>query len=236
MLVFNPAQYSCDQAESHRGYWQWDLKQIEKIGSTDNLVQFMIGKMQKLPQSTQGVLSIAACVGAEFDLNTIAIVAGQSAESLRENLTLMINAGLIIPLSEIDEQLLIQNYKFGHDRIQQAAYALIEQSQKLSVHLKIGCLLRENTPPEELSDKIFQIVDHLNIGQQLISDHLKRTEIARLNLLAGQKAKAANAYDAALQYFKLGQEFLTDESWQTDYNLILGLYSEAAEVAYLMVI
>lgn len=233
LLVFNPAQYSCDQAESHRGYWQWDLKQIEKIGSTDNLVQFMIGKMQKLPQSTQGVLSIAACVGAEFDLNTIAIVAGQSAESLRENLTLMINAGLIIPLSEIDEQLLIQNYKFGHDRIQQAAYALIEQSQKLSVHLKIGCLLRENTPPEELSDKIFQIVDHLNIGQQLISDHLKRTEIARLNLLAGQKAKAANAYDAALQYFKLGQEFLTDESWQTDYNLILGLYSEAAEVAYL---
>ncbi|MEN9565408.1 MAG: hypothetical protein RLZZ69_604, partial [Cyanobacteriota bacterium] len=233
LLVFNPAQYSVNEAKNHRGYWQWDLKQIEKISSTDNLVQFMIGKMQKLPQSTQEILSLAACIGAEFDLNTISIICGRSAESLFENLTPTINAGLIIPLSELDEQLLIQHYKFGHDRIQQAAYNLIDESQKRSIHFQIGHLLWELTPDEELAEKIFKIVDHLNLGQQLVSDRLQGDQIAQLNLLAGQKAKAANAYDAALKYLKLGQEFLTDESWLTNYHLILALYSEAAEVAYL---
>jgi predicted ATPase/GAF domain-containing protein len=242
LLVFNAAQYSGAGAKNHRGYWQWDLKQIEKIGSTDNLVKFMMSKMQKLPPSTQEVLSLAACVGAEFDLNTISLISGKSVESLFANLAPTIDLGLIIPLSELDEQLLIQNYKFGHDRIQQGAYALIEESQKLSIHLQIGRLLWEHTPPEELAEKIFKIVDHLNLGQQLISDNyqaylkdncLHRNEIAKLNLLAGEKAKAANAYDAALQYFKLGQEFLADDSWLTNYDLSLTLYSEAAEVAYL---
>ncbi len=225
LLVFNAA--------NPQGYWQWDLKQIERIENTDNMVKFMIGKMQKLPPSTQEVLSLAACIGAEFDLNTIALISDKMAELLFENLTPTINAGLIIPLSELDEQLLIQNYKFGHDRIQQAAYDLIDQQQKLAIHLKIGRLLWENTEPEELSDKIFKIVDHLNLGQQLIGDRPERNQIARLNLLAGQKAKAANAYEAALKYFQIGQEFLLAESWQTDYDLTLALYSEAAEVAYL---
>ncbi|MEY2831724.1 MAG: hypothetical protein RLZZ574_982, partial [Cyanobacteriota bacterium] len=233
LLVFNAAQYSGAEAKNHRGYWQWDLKQIEKIGSTDNLVKFMMSKMQKLPPSTQEVLSLAACVGAEFDLNTISIICGKSAESLYANLAPTINLGLIIPLSELDEQLLIQNYKFGHDRIQQGAYDLIEESQKLSIHLQIGRLLWEHTPPEELAEKIFKIVDHLNLGQQLISDRSQRNEIAKLNLMAGQKAKAANAYDAALQYLKLGQEVLADDSWLTNYDLSLTLYSEAVEVAYL---
>jgi predicted ATPase/GAF domain-containing protein/tRNA A-37 threonylcarbamoyl transferase component Bud32 len=233
LLVFNPAQYSVNEAKNHRGYWQWDLKQIERISSTDNLVKFMMGKMQKLPPFTQEILSLAACIGTEFDLNTISIICGKSAESLFENLTPTINAGLIIPLSELDEQLLIQNYKFGHDRIQQGAYDLIDEAQKRSIHLQIGRLLWSHTPPEELAEKIFKIVDHLNLGQQLISDRPERDEIARLNLLAGQKAKAANAYDAALKYLKLGQEFLADESWLTNYHLILALCSEAAEVAYL---
>ncbi len=233
LLVFNAAQYSLGEAKNRQGYWQWDLKQIERIGSTDNLVKFMMGKMQKLPQPTQEVLSLVACVGAEFDLNTISIIGEKSPGSVFEHLTPAINAGLIIPLSELDEQLFIQDYKFGHDRIQQGAYALIDEAQKLLIHLKIGRLLWENTQPEELSEKIFQFIDHLNLGHRLISDRPKRNEIARLNLLAGQKAKAANAYETALKYFKTGQEFLADESWQTNYDLILALYSEAAEVAYL---
>lgn len=215
-----------------QGYWQWNLKQIERIGSTDSMVKFMMGKMQKLPPSTQEMLSLAACMGAEFDLNTISIVCEKSAEELFENLTPAIDAGLIIPLSELDERLLIRDYKFGHDRIQQGAYALIDEEQKLQTNLKIGRLLWKNTHSKP-SKNLFKIVDHLNIGQQLISDRVQSDRIARLNLSAGQKAKAANAYDAALKYFKTGREFLNNNSWSSDYDLTLTLTSEAAEVAYL---
>jgi predicted ATPase/GAF domain-containing protein/tRNA A-37 threonylcarbamoyl transferase component Bud32 len=213
--------------------WQWNLKKIERIASTDNMVNFMMGKLEKLPQSIQSVLSLAACMGAEFDLNTISRISEQSAEELFNNLTPAIAIGLVIPLSELNEQLLIEDYKFGHDRIQQAVYTLIDESEKLAIHLKIGRLLWENTPKEELAEKIFTIVDHLNLGQQLIKTQAERSEIAKLNLLAGQKAKTANAYEAALTYLKIGQKLLAENSWQTDYDLTLSLYSEAAEAAYL---
>lgn len=233
LLVFNYSQDYVTKTTNPQGYWEWDLKKIKRIGSTDNLVKFTIGKMQKLPKSTQDVLSLAACIGAEFDLNTIAIICEKSALELFQNLSPAIDADLIIPLSELDEQLLIQDYKFGHDRIQQGAYTLIDEKEKLFIHLKIGRLLWKNTPPIELSEKIFKIVDHLNLGHQLITEQSEQDKIARLNLLAGQKAKTANAYEAALKYLQIGQKLLAQESWKTNYDLTLTLYSEAVEVAYL---
>ena len=227
LLVFDASHF-----DTKEGSWQWDLKQIERIASTDNLVEFMMGIMQKLPQSTQDVLSLAACIGAEFDLQTISIVSERSPQELWQSLTPAIDVGLIIPLSELNEQLLIKDYKFGHDRIQQGAYALIDDGHKLLVHLKIGRLLWKNTE-QELSEKLFKIVDRLNLCERLITERWERDEIARLNLLAGQQAKAANAYEAALKYFKLGQRFLADTSWSNNYDLFLALCSEATEVAYL---
>jgi PAS domain S-box-containing protein len=233
LLVFNPFYHSSAQPKNSQRYWQWELNQIQRVDSSDNLVKFMIGKMQKLPESTQKALSLAACLGSEFNLNTISTICKKSAFEIFKDLTPAIDLGLIIPLSELDERLLIQDYKFGHDRIQQGAYALIDEGEKPFIHLKIGRLLWKNIQPDELPEEIFKIVDHLNLGHQLITHQPELNEIARLNLLASQKAKSTNAYEAALKYLKIGQELSGDEGWQTSCNLNLALYSEAAEVAYL---
>ena len=231
LLVFDGAN-CLGQGQNQPGAWQWNLQQIERIASTDNVVKFMMGKMQKLPQVTQDILRLAACMGAEFDLNTISIIAQKSLEELSHNLIPAIDEGLIIPLTEFRAHLLSQDYKFGHDRIQQGAYALGDRQQNLATHLEIGRLLWQ-TAQSDLADNIFQLVDHLNIAQELIGDRAERSKIARLNLLAGQKAKSANAYDPALQYLNLGREFLADDSWLTNYELTLALYNEATETAYL---
>ncbi|MDZ8240255.1 MAG: serine/threonine protein kinase, partial [Nostoc sp. ChiQUE01a] len=150
-----------------------------------------------------------------------------------QDLLAAIQAGLIQPLSELDEDLLVQEYKFLHDRVQQAAYALIDESQKQVVHLQIGRNLLEKTSPEQRSDRLFEIIDHLNQGLKLVTARSERTEIARLNLMAGQKAKTATAYEAAFKYFTTGLKLLNSGSWQSEYDLTLALYSEAAEAAYL---
>ncbi|MCC3422411.1 MAG: AAA family ATPase [Microcoleus sp. PH2017_29_MFU_D_A] len=213
--------------------WQWNLAQIQAQKITDNVVKLLLLKLQKLPEGTQQMLRLAACVGAEFDLETLAIVCEQSPQTISLDLLAAIQAELIQPLSELDENLLVQEYKFLHDRVQQAAYALIDESQKQVVHLQIGRNLLEKTLPEQLSERLFEIVDHLNHGIELVSDQAQRNEIARLNLIAGQKAKAAAAYEAAFKYFTTGLSLLNPESWQSEYDLTLALYSEAAGAAYL---
>ncbi|WP_348256273.1 PAS domain S-box protein, partial [Leptolyngbya sp. ST-U4] len=222
--------------------WQWNLTEIEAQDITDNVVELLLRQLQKLPEATQQILSIAACVGSEFDLETLAFSAERNSEgtvcekspkAVFQDLLEAIQAGLIQPLSDLDEDLLVQEYKFLHDRVQQAAYALIDESQKQVVHLQIGGNLLEKTSPEQRSERLFEIIDHLNQGLELVTARSERTEIARLNLRAGQKAKAATAYEAAFKYFTIGLKLLNSESWQSEYYLTLALYSEAAEAAYL---
>ena len=213
--------------------WQWDTTHIEGENITDNVVELMLGKLKKLPIATQQVLQLAACVGANFDLSTLSIICESSPSKIFSNLVTAVQSGLIVPISELDQQLLVQDYRFLHDRVQQAAHALIDESQKQVVHLQMGRNLLEKTLLEQRSERLFEIVDHLNHGIEIVADQTERNEIAQLNLVAGQKAKAAIAYGVAKKYLATGRAWLTASSWQTNYDLTLELYSEATEVAFL---
>jgi PAS domain S-box-containing protein len=213
--------------------WQWNLTEIEAQDITDNVVELLLRQLQKLPSATQQVLSIAACIGSEFDLETLAIVCEKSPKAIFQDLLAVIQAGLIQPLSELDKDLLVQEYKFLHDRVQQAAYALIDESHKQVVHLQIGRNLLEKTLSKRLSERLFEIVEHLNHAIELVTDQAERHEIAKLNLIAGQKAKAAIAYSMTQNYLAAGRAWLVVSSWKTDYDLTLDLYLETTEVAYL---
>ncbi|MEG4403706.1 serine/threonine-protein kinase PknK, partial [Microcoleus sp. MON2_D5] len=221
--------------------WDWNISEIEAVGITDNVVELMVGKLRKLPDSTQQALRLAACVGNSFDLNTLSIVNEKSTAETFTELVPAIQDGLILATSElgvteeeiVESHLVITTYKFLHDRVQQAAYVLIEESSKKTVHLQIGRLLWQNTSPEKRAEEIFAIVDHLNLGIELLSDESERTEIAKLNLIAGQKAKAATAHESAIKYLQAGLGLLVEDSWNSQYELTLALHTEAAEAAFL---
>jgi len=214
--------------------WLWNIAQIDAQNITDNVVELMTGKLKKLPELTQKVLRLASCIGASFYLSTLAIVSEKSKEVVFSDLVVAVQNGFILPTSELDENLLIQDYKFLHDRVQQAAYALIDEDQKKAVHLQIGRLLLASVSADELPEKIFEIVDHLNLAWELITEQSERVELARLNLDAGKKAKASTAYAAALeQYFTTGIEMLPREAWQEYYDLTFSLYRERSECEYL---
>jgi predicted ATPase/signal transduction histidine kinase len=231
------------------GYWQCDISHIRSIALKDDVVDFMALQLQKLPIATQKVLQLAACIGNQFDLNTLTIICEQSLEETATSLWKALQAGLIAPQSEIykffqdDNDLLVidqlpitnhqlPNYKFLHDRVQQAAYSLIAAEHKKSTHLKIGQLLLENTPETEWREKIFAIVNQLNFGAELITQQSQRNQLASLNLIAGQKAKATTAFLAAIEYLNRGINLLREDCWQSQYELTLALYTDATEAAY----
>lgn len=226
-----------------QGGWQWNLAQIQAIQITDNVVELMVGKIQKLSELSQHLLKFAACIGNQFDSNTLSIVSKKTQSETTAALWEAVQEGFILPLG--DQYKYLQNYdqegsdeatvsyKFLHDRIQQSAYSLISEVDKKQVHLKIGQLLLESTPPELLEDKVFDIVNQLNIGIELITEQEKKDELAQLNLFAGKKAKSSVAYEPALKYLNVGRELLGKESWFKTYELTLALYGLAAEAAYL---
>ncbi|MFN6529869.1 AAA family ATPase [Nostoc sp. ChiSLP03a] len=232
------------------GFWQCDVAQVRSLALTDDVVEFMAQQLQKLPNITQDVLKLAACIGNQFDLATLAIVYEKSQAETASDLWKALQEGFIIPTNEIykfyqDSSLAIGHlqmtndkgqmtvYKFLHDRVQQAAYFLIPDEQKQIAHLKIGQLLLTHTPVAKQDEKLFEIVNQLNIGKSLIVDLSKQIELAQLNLKAGQKARATTAYTAASEYCTTGIALLAEDMWQTQYELTLALYEAATEAAYL---
>lgn len=222
--------------------WQWDTEQIKARDITDNVVELMAVKIQKLLEPTQELLKLAACMGNEFSLYTLALVAEKSFKDTALLLREALIEGLILSLNndyksiELDVVLprdITIQYKFVHDRIQQAAYSLISDSQKKSLHLRIGELLLQNISPDEQESKIFDIVNQFNFSIDLINRQEQRHELAHLNLIAGKKAKTSAAYQAALAYLRQGVELLPVDKWEIHYEVTLALHLEAAEAAYL---
>ncbi|MDM8560740.1 AAA family ATPase [Candidatus Parabeggiatoa sp. HSG14] len=215
--------------------WHWDIAKIEAMNITDNVVDLMINKLKKLPQSAQQVLHLAACIGNRFNLEILSFLYKKSATETFQDFTPILAEEFVLPTSELelteDDNLNICHFRFLHDRVQQAAYALIDDNQKKAIHLKIGYLL--NTEKKALEDKVFDIVEHLNFSLELVKEQSQRNEIAQLNLIAGQKAKSAMAYEAAIKYLIAGLECLVKNSWKTEYELTLNLYIEVVEAEYI---
>jgi len=230
------------------GCWQWNIEELQRIGITDNVVALMVSKIQKLPEATQNVLKLAACIGDKFDLNTLTIVNEKPVSITVEQIWQALQAGLLLPLDnsykipvaygqEVDAiqfDNLVVSYKFLHDRVQQAAYSLIAEEDKQATHLKIGQLLLQNTNPDELEENIFDIVNHLNAGVELICDPQTKLELTNLNLIAGQKAKASTAYRTAVKHLNLGIKLLSENSLEANYQITFSLYRDCAECEYLI--
>lgn len=206
--------------------WVYQIEAIGRAPLTDNVVDLMTKKIQRLPERTQRALTLAACIGNQFDLGTLAVVSEQSAESAAEDLQQAIQDGLILVQPESDPQ----SYVFLHDRVQQAAYALISDAWKKPVHLAVGRLLSGSQHSEE---KLFDVVHHLNLASDLINGKAERLALARLNLNAGLKAKSSTAHAAALEYLQAGLSLLDETSWIAQYELSFALHLEAAECRYL---
>jgi predicted ATPase/signal transduction histidine kinase len=237
-------------------HWQYDISQLQALALTDDVVEFMALQIERLPKITQEVLKLAACIGNEFDLKTLAIVHEKSAEDTASDLWKALYEGLIFPQTDVCKlfqesdisgiffdsnnpkefsfkKFCFPKYKFIHDRVQQAAYSLIVEEKRKAIHFKIGLLLLQNIPVIEREENIFELVNQFNIAVEFITHQNNRDELAAMNLIAGRKALASTAYPAAVKYLTTGIELLTTDSWEKKYELTLALYETAAEAAYL---
>ena len=227
-----------------RGAFRFNLARVQAAMVTENVVDFMAGKIQKLAPPTQLALQLAACIGHRFDLKTLAVIHEMTPSETAAALWEALVEGLVVPL-DAGYQLAAAwdvgsgcgsadvTYRFLHDRVQQAAYSLIEEPRRKDVHRLIGRLLDAQSDPRERDERLFEIVDHLNIGATRIVDRAERIELARSNLTAGRRAKAAAAYHAAAAYLAAGTALLEEASFRDHYELSFALYTERAECEYL---
>ncbi len=213
-------------ARTPQGAWRWDAAGVRAKAYSDNVVDFMVGKLRQLPAGTQHLLRLAACVGSGFPLPMLAIISGIEVSEVEQSLEPALQEGLLARHGA-------EQYRFLHDRIQQASQALIPEEERAAVHLSIGRLLLASLSPEEVREKLFDLVGQFNAGAALLEDPEERLQVARLNAEAGRKAKASIAYRSAIAYFEAAFNLLPGEPWTTDPELAFKLRLEQATCEFM---
>jgi len=216
--------------------WIFRGQEIENAMATDNVVDFMVERLRRLPKTTQDLLRIAACIGHQFDRRALALVAKRDLDEVKQALWHALREGLVVPLDggqaflheanaefeeptgQISDEVGDASYRFLHDRVHQAAYATLAENERQEIHLRIGRMRLDARGPTVDDPQLFDIVSHLNLGAGLIRDVSERKVLAKLNYSAGMRAKDAAAHAIAIRHLDICFDLLGETAWQDDYE------------------
>jgi len=210
--------------DSATGHWRWDMDALRDLDVVDSVVELLVGKLKDLPVDIQETLKVAACIGHRFDIATLTVVTAADGDTILEHVHEAVAAGLILESSD--------QCFFVHDRVQEAAYALVPINERDRTHLTIGRHLLQIQHASDDEQNLYKTVDQLNHGLQLIEDEKERLQIARLNLQAARDARQASAFETGQDYAKAGIQLVGENSWEQNYRLTLDLHEQAALMAY----
>lgn len=225
--------------------WQWELGRIQALPATDNVADIMVVKLRQLTPRALQILQTAACLGSQFELETVAQVSGASVAECKSALSEAVRAGLLlspdsayylaVPPPEREGAApaaggeTAVTYKFLHERIQQAVYATLAATERPACHLRIGELRLAQWGQDAPTSRLFELCNHLNLGHSAMrarGDGPGLLALAKLNLAAGRRAKGTAAFHAAVGFFAAGSALLPESAWRVHHELLFTLHLE----------
>ena len=221
------------------GCWEYEMSKIAALQITDNVVELMLARIQSLPELTKDILKVAACIGNRFDLKILKSIC--KIPNIGLTLKDALVEGFINALSGNYQKVefgddVVDNveYQFQHDRVQQAAYKMLDETKQKELHLKIGRELIKKTTGEIADEAVIPIVRQINKAIDMIENVEEKIFVANLNLRAGQKAKASTSYDSALSFFQNAEILLPDNSWNLYYDLTKDIFLGIGECHFIL--
>lgn len=201
--------------------WTWNLAAIQAKGYTANVSELVLERFARLPALTREGLEHLACVGSRASAELLATLHGASVAQVHAILREAVESQLVLRLGD--------EYVFPHDRLEEAAYALLKDAERGHRHLQVARSLVALVPNYREGEALFAIVGHFNRAITLLASEAERLELARLNLTAGLRSKAAAAPAAALGYLTIALSLLPPTHWEEHYELSFGIALAAAE-------
>lgn len=206
--------------------WNWNLQRIREVEISENVIDLMVEKIQRLPVNFIDILKFSACIANEFKIEIFAQISGKDFRKLNLEVQVLSNEGFFIMTNS--------TARFVHDKVQEAVYSLMSREEKIKTHYKIGKWWLDNAPEKLLEENIFHVIGQLNLGKDLIDSQEERLLFVSLNWRAGKKAKASTAYESALNFLQNAVSYLPENKWESHYEFSFEIYKDFVECEYLV--
>jgi len=207
--------------DNSSGAFRWDMAEIHARSVTDNVVDLLLAKLRRLPLRTQTAIAELACLGNRVETSILAAAHGWTEEDVHAALAEAVQAGLVFRSD--------RGYRFLHDRVQEAGYALLPSNERATTHLGIARRLSAHLPQEEIAERVFDLAGQWNRAAEQLTDAAEIAALIRLNALAGARAKSSAAYASARAYYAGAVALLPEDAWSSRYDTALDLHLALAE-------
>lgn len=238
--------------------WKWNRDLIRKKSLTDNAIALSRTKISELGEPCQSLLFLAAQLGIAFDLRLLAHIAKMPLEQCQKALYPALSTGLLekmgclipstpsaVPCKPLPADASDLQYKFSHPLLLESAAALpcaVAASEAsldslCRLQYEAGIYLLEHTSEDDFSEKIEQILFHLNNTLTSSTPQGAMCEaifLADLNLKGCRHAKQMGHLNRAFEYITIARNLLSVHNWISHYSLAYEIYLESVEVAYLV--
>ncbi|QEI04776.1 AAA family ATPase [Pigmentiphaga aceris] len=211
--------------DAARSAWAWDASEIAARSYDNDVLGLVGGALARLSPASQALAIDLACLGGKPSRAMLsAITAGQQAP-LEETLLALVSAGLLAWSTD--------GVHFVHDRIQEAAHALMPAADSASTHLRLArALCARPAPPGLANQWLFDTVSQYRRAIPLVVELDECLSLAALSLQAGMNAKTAGAYETAAGFLLTGLAVLPADAWDTQYALAFPLNYQLAECEF----
>ncbi len=208
---------------SDQGLWTWDEDQLRHTAIPHTALDLFKDKIQKLHTKSRELLAIAACLGATFSADELALIAGISKDNLYKTLSDAFSSNILLRDKE--------RVYFFHDQVQAAAESFLDITAKHKIHTKIAKALIKAIPEHSDLSKlsnIFTIVEHLFSGSAELQSDKDKQQAAEFNYFAGIAAMRALAMDNANFFFQQSKLLFPYPDWEQHYDFLFSLHKYLA--------
>ncbi|MGM0532422.1 MAG: ATP-binding protein, partial [Bacteroidota bacterium] len=230
--------------DEQKQVWKWEIPEDVEAELPLSLVDLFSNRLRKFHPDQQYAFFLAACLGNIFDLQVLSFVRGMPQKECFEILFSGEGQTLFLMDREEVKREIIESgstgakCKFLHDKVQQAAFNLIDSDKVPGILLEIGRKLLSFLTREQFEEYLFEIVNDLNSGWHLIEDDSEKVRVVELNLLAAQKAFNATAYSSALLFCRAATRHIEDSNlapwmWKHHHSIIMELFNTCAVCEFL---
>ena len=208
---------------SHRR-WEWDEDKIQSTKLPDDVVALLSFTIERSSNEVQNALCALSCFGARSDSVIMKLLEAKLSIPLIEPLQVAVAEGIV--------DMVDGSYSFSHDRLQEAAYSMMNPEDRCLFHFKYGVALVPSALDLEDDAMLFIAANQINLGGIApVKDSEQALLIANLNLTAGCKAMEMSDFPSAFSFLDHGISFLPKGHWQDHYDLSIQIFDAASRCA-----
>ncbi|MCB1190116.1 MAG: PAS domain S-box protein [Leptospiraceae bacterium] len=205
--------------------WNWSLNDVlAEKAELNSIINYFF---ESYTSETHFLLSIASCVGREFDLQILSNTTKKTISEVITCLSEPIKDEILQPLYGTNDT----SFCFVQEAYRYCIYSSLSEDKKEKFHLQIGNSLLDRIENSK-DETFFVMLEHFNRAKQSMNSTKEVQLLFSLNFHAGIKATDSTAYKSADYYFENALYFSQSLNSQIANSSILELYNNLIDSAY----